>query len=157
MKYWWKPYEALMETKPVPAIDVLVTMIAKEAAEMCFHYPPKAHEIEWIDMRLKKRLSDNLADAPKIDLGQVKLIEQLVLWDLEHEIEAIDHFFRNDLHREIADSAEKVDALHFLWRGILEMFSMRKEESKRTLNAKHLRASALQISEEFLKLKRREA
>jgi len=154
MKYWWKPYEALMESKAVPAIDIVVQLIAREAAEMCLHFPPPANQIDWVDPRLQKRIGGRLDELPKVNTQMVDVIAKLLTWDLSHEIDAIDHYFRNEKYADVIDSDDKLTAIHFLWRGIMEMFSQRKEEAKRALKARHLIEAAGLITQEYERLKR---
>jgi hypothetical protein len=155
VKFWWKPYEPLLEVKPVSTDVVLQDLVAKEGAEMCLHFPPDEGTVDWMDPSLEKRLSGRLDELPKPDLAQVEVIAQLVKWDLEHEHEAIDHYFRNNKHKDVCPSADAENTLHFLWRGVLELFFMRKDESTGHIKRKDLIAAAEQLPAQFTKLKER--
>ena len=59
----------------------------------------------------------------------VSSLSSILVWDLKHDVEAIDHLFRNDHHRDAAPSQRHLDALHLLWRGMLEHLYVRKEDA----------------------------
>ncbi len=135
---WWKKYEHILERKPVPAREVLIDLLAKELCEVVSAFPPEEAEIEWGDATLQKRFAGRLNELPAIDLASGTVLAELLTLDLTHEAEAIDHFLRNDKHRDACPSANHVDALTLLWRATLEHLYVRKEETGAVLKTKDL-------------------
>lgn len=138
MPSWWKRYEPILEQKPVSGADAVVDLLAKELVEALEAFPPAEHDVVWEDEALANRLRGRLGELPRVDAAMVELLARVVTWDLEHESEAIDHFFRNDHHREAAPSPAHVEAFHLLWRGILEHLYQRKDDAHGILKSRHL-------------------
>lgn len=151
--FWWKKYEPLLEAKARPAKDVLVDLLAKELVEMCQTFPPEEHSIEWEDQSLQKRLEGRVDELPKPDVALVDEVGRLMTWDLEREIEAIDHYFRNERYGDAAPTPAHVDALHVLWRVGVEILLQRKEEADTFLK----RADLIEASKRFPEIFRRRA
>lgn len=135
---WWKPYEALLEAKKVPAKEVLLDLIADELMEMCAAFPPRAAEIVWYDRSLRETWAHRIEDLPPINQSMASLIGKLVLWDLQHEIEAIDHFVRNGRWREACSSEMDWGAVQICWRSGLELLYQRKEDCSGILRREDL-------------------
>jgi hypothetical protein len=138
MAFWWKRYEPILEARPVPAVEALKDLIAKELVELFEHFPPPEHEVEFEDAKLAAKLKGRMHELPKLDIAMVTLVCRLLRLDLEHEIDAIDHLMRNDHHRDAATTPAHVDAMHLLWRGLLEHLYARKEETQGALKTKDL-------------------
>lgn len=138
MSFWWKRYEPLLEAKAVSGERALVDLIAKEIVELWEEFPPQEHDVSWEDPRLAARFAGRMAELPRLDGAFVDLIAQLVIWDLDHQSDAIDHFIRNELHRTAAPTAAHVDAMHLLWRALVEHLYQRKDDAQGILKRKHL-------------------
>lgn len=138
MPFWWKRYEPLLEARPVPAKEALKDLIAKEIVELFEQFPPPEHEVEFEDAHLRAKLQGRMHELPKLDIAMVTLVCRLLQMDLEHDVDAIDHLMRNDHHRAAATTPAHVDALHLLWRGLLEHLYSRKEETRGALKTKDL-------------------
>ena len=138
MALWWKKYEPILEAKPRAGEEVVKELIAKELVELYESFPPDERQVEWEDATLERRFRGRLAELPRLDAALVRALSRIVTWDLDHEIEAIEHFFRNELHREGAPSPAHVDALHFLWRTVMEHLHVRKDECRGALKRKDL-------------------
>ena len=130
MAFWWKPYERLLETKPVSGVEAVKDLVAKELVEMWAAFPPAESEVAWEDPALEKKLRGRLHELPRLDARMVELVARLVALDLAHEIEAVDHLFRNNAHREAAPTPVHVEALHLVWRATLELLEARKEDAR---------------------------
>jgi hypothetical protein len=138
MAFWWKRYEPILEQKPVSGPDAVVDLIARELVEVLEAFPPAEDAIEWEDQALAAKLKGNLHELPRLDGAFVDLLAKVITWDLEQEIEAIDHLMRNHLHRDAAPTERHVQALHLLWRALLEHLYQRKEEAGGILKRAHL-------------------
>lgn len=138
MSFWWKRYEPILEAKPVPAKEALKDMIAREIVELFTAFPPAEHEVDLEDQKLAARLRGRFHELPKLDVPMVTLVCRLLQMDLEHDVDAIDHLMRNQHHREAATTEAHVDALHFLWRGLLEHLYARKDETTGILKTRDL-------------------
>ena len=125
---WWKRYEPLLEAKSVPVREALIDLIAKELCEMCESFPPEEASIEWQDEALRRRLQGRLRDLPRIDGAMADLVSRLLVLDLSHEVEAIDHLFRNEGYRDACPSDAHLDAVKLCWRAGLELLYQRKDE-----------------------------
>lgn len=149
---WWKRYEPLLDARPVPVREALIDLIAKELAEMCETFPPPEGIVEWQDEHLRRRLEGRLAELPKIDGAMADLVSKLIALDLAHEIEAIDHLFRNEGFRDACPSEAHLDAVKLCWRAGLEVLYQRKDELPDHLR----RADLIEIAERFpLRYRRR--
>ncbi len=135
---WWKKYEPLLEQKPISGAEAVKDLVARELVEMLEAFPPDEADVAWEDPALEKRLRGRLAGLPRLDAPFVELLARIVTLDLQHEIEAIDHTMRNDLHREAAPTPAHVDALHMLWRAVVEQLYQRKDEARGVLKGKDL-------------------
>lgn len=125
---WWKPYEALLEAKPVPAEAVLLDLIAQELVEMCRHFPPRADEIIWFDATLEDKWAHRLEELPRVNAPMASLLGKLLRWDLRHEIDVIDHFVRNSAWRDACDTESHWGTIQICWRAGLELLYQRKED-----------------------------
>ncbi len=128
MAPWWKRYEPILEARPRAGEDVVKDLIAKELVDLYERFPPAEHEVEWEDAALARRFQGRLAELPPLDGAMVDALSQVVTWDLDHEADAVDHFFRNERHRDAAPTPAHVDALHLVWRTVVEHLYARKEE-----------------------------
>ena len=138
--YWWKKYEPILEQKAVPAKEVLVDEMAKLLADALLHFPPAEADMDWSDATLERKLRGRLHELPKVDGELASLLEKILLWDLTHEVDAIDHLFRNDAHRAACPTDAHVDALHLLWRGLLEQLYQWKDDASGALKRRDLEA-----------------
>lgn len=143
---WWKPYEALLEAKAVPAKEVLLDLIADELVEICTTFPPRASDIIWFDGALRDTWAHRIDGLPPINASMASIMGQLLHWDLQHEIEAIDHFVRNRLWRNGCSSELEWGAVQICWRYGLELLYQRKEDCTGILK----RADLTQIVHRFV-------
>jgi hypothetical protein len=135
---WWKRYEPILEAKPKPGEEVVLDLMAQELCDICEAFPPKASDIHWEDSRRQQRFGPKLPDMPAIDLPLVRLIARLLRFDLGHEPEAIDHLFRNELHRAACPTPLHEEAVFFLWPGLVEVLLAHKEELSGRIKTKDL-------------------
>jgi hypothetical protein len=135
---WWKRYEPILEAKPKPGEEVVLDLMAQELCDICEAFPPKASDIHWEDSRRQQRFGPKLPDMPAIDLPLVRLIASLLRFDLGHEPEAIDHLFRNELHRAACPTPLHEEAVFFLWPGLVEVLLAHKEELSGRIKTKDL-------------------
>lgn len=152
---WWKRYEPILEAKAKPAVVVLIDMLAAELSEICEAFPPAEADIEWQDDTLERRFKGRLAELPKPDAAFVDLLGQLLAFDFAHEVEAVDHLFRNDRHREACPTQRHVDALHLLWRVLVDQLLSRKEECSSLLRRRDLVTVAERLPETFRRRQQR--
>lgn len=138
MALWWKRYEPILEQKPMSGAEAVADLVAKEIVELLEAFPPPEESVTWEDPVLAERLGGRLHELPRLDGAMVDLLAKLVTWDLEHEIDAIDHLLRNDLHRQAAPTPLHVEAMHLLWRILLEHLYQRKDDAKGILKRKDL-------------------
>jgi hypothetical protein len=125
---WWKPYEELMERKPVEARVAIRDLLAKDLAETWAAFPPDESTIDWLDEHLARRLRGRVHELPRLSPDVADLVARLVTLDLTHEQAAIDHLFRNDHHRVVCPRVDDVDALHLLWRHTTDTLLQRRED-----------------------------
>lgn len=147
--FWWKRYEPLLEAKAVPVKDALVDLLAKELVEMCQTFPPDERQVEWHDQSLRRRLEGHMAELPKADPKLVDEVSRLMVWDLEREIDAIDHYFRNAKYGDACPTPRHVDALHLLWRVGVEVLLTWKDEAQHHLKRADLVVAAAKLPEIF--------
>lgn len=147
--FWWKRYEPLLEAKAVPVKDALIDLLAKELVEMCQTFPPEERQIEWHDESLRRRLEGRVAELPRPDPKLVEEISRLVVWDLERELDAIDHYFRNEKYGDACPTPRHVDTLHVLWRVGVEVLLTRKDEVQHFLKRTDLVEAAGKLPEIF--------
>lgn len=138
MGFWWKRYEPLLETKAVSGTEALIDLIAKEIVELWEAFPPKENDVAWEDPKLQARLAGRLMDLPKLDGPFVDLVATLVSWDLQHDVDAIEHLLRNNHHRQAAPTSNHVEAMHLLWRAVLEHVYQRKDDAQGILKTADL-------------------
>jgi hypothetical protein len=127
--YWGKRYEPILEARPVPAAEALKQLLAKELVQMWEAFPPAEADVDFLDPTLRAKLAGRLHELPALDVPMVSLLARILVLDLLHTTDAIDHLFRNHHHREAAPTERHVEALHLLWRAILEHLYARKEEA----------------------------
>src|SRR5688500_5577346 len=99
MSFWWKRYEPILEAKAIPAKEAVKDLMAKELVELWELFPPAESDVEFEDPRLAAKLKGRMHELPKLDAPFVTVLARVLAWDLKHEVDAIDHLFRNDLHR----------------------------------------------------------
>jgi hypothetical protein len=147
--FWWKPYEALMEQKPVAGDMALVDLIAKELDETLASFPPREADVDWVDERLATRFRGRLESLPRPDARFVGMLLRLVRLDLEHEAEQIDWLVRNGHHREACPTPAHEDALRLLWPLVVEHLYQRKDECHGILKRSHLLLVCERAEERF--------
>ena len=147
--FWWKPYEALMETRPVSGADAVVDLVAKELVEVLEAFPPREADVDWSDERLAARYRGRLAELPRPDVRFVDLLFHLVRLDLDHEAEQIDWLLRNGHHKDACPTSAHDDALLLLWPVVVEHLYQRKEECRGILKRAHLLAVCDKVVERF--------
>jgi hypothetical protein len=136
--FWWKPYEALMEQKPVAGDEAVVDAIARELVETLESFPPRESDVDWADERLAARFRGRLETLPRLDARFVGMLLRIVRLDVEHEAEQIDWLIRNDHHRDACPTPGHEDALRLLWPLVVEHLYQRKEECGGILRRRHL-------------------
>lgn len=136
--YWWKRYEPILEQRPVSGEEALRDLIAKELVELYENFPPPEESVAWEDPVLARKYAGRLAELPKLAPPLVDLLTRILVLDLAHDIDAIDHMLRNNHHRAVAQTQGELDALMLLWRVILEHLEVRKEETQGILKRKDL-------------------
>jgi hypothetical protein len=147
--FWWKPYEALMERKPVTGDVAIVELLAKELVEFLEAFPPAEDSVDWSDDAFAARFRGRLETLPRLDSRFVGQLFEIVRLDLDHETERLDWLLRNNHHREACPTAAHVDALMLLWPVLLEHLYSRKEECQGILKRKHLHDVCEQAEERF--------
>lgn len=146
---WWKPYESILERKPVEAKEALLDLLAQELVEGLEAFPPAEQDIAWSDPLLQKRFAGKMESLPNVDVAMVDVLAQVLIFELQHEPEKVDHLLRNDLHREAFPTAAHNDALHLLWRGTLEHLYVRKEDASGALKSKDLVTIVEKMADRF--------
>jgi hypothetical protein len=134
----WRPYERILDGKARPAVDVLKDLIARELLDALDQFPPPESDLEWEDAALEQRLRGRLHELPRVDDALADLVLELVALDVGHQLEQIDHMLRNQHHRERAPTQLHVDAMHLLWRGLVEHLYARKEDAGAILKGRDL-------------------
>ena len=147
--FWWKPYEPLLEQKPVAGDVAIADLIAKELVEVLEAFPPGEDEVDWTDEAFARRYRGRLATLPKLDARFVALLLTIVRLDLEHEHEQIDWMMRNEHHREACPTLLHDDALKLLWPVVVEHLYQRKEECRGILKPAQLVGVCVQAEERF--------
>jgi len=135
---WWKRYEALLESKPVPAKDALMDLLAKELVELCEAFPPRSDEVEFELEQQRARFADKLERMPKIDLAMAEALVHVVTLDLAREHDAVSAWFRNRVFEDTCTHPYAEDALLFLWPFVVELLHQRKDEARNALTRRDL-------------------
>lgn len=135
---WWKRYEALLESKPVPAKDALLDLLAAELVELCEGFPPREDEVSFEVEQQRARFADKLARMPKIDLAMAEALAHIVTLDLEREHDAVSAWFRNREFDSTCRHPYAEDALLFLWPFVVEHLHQRKDEAQHALTRRDL-------------------
>lgn len=146
---WWKPYEALLEAKAVPAHEVLLDLIAQELVDMCLQFPPRADEIIWFDNALREKWASRFDELPAISPAMAGILGALWRWDLRHEIEAIDHFVRNGAWRRGCGTEFHWGTVQIVWRAGLEFLYQRKDDCGGLLKRTDLERIVERFEERF--------
>lgn len=147
--FWWKPYEALMEQKPVSGDVAIADLIARELVEVLEAFPPAEAEIDWTDDTFARRYRGRLHTLPRLDARFVAQLLAIVRLDLEHEHEQIDWLLRNQHHRDACPTPLHDDALKLLWPVVVEHLYARKEECRGILKRTQLVDICVQAEERF--------
>lgn len=136
--FWWKPYEALMERKPVTGDVAIVELLAKELVEFIEAFPPAEDSIDWSDASFAARYRDRLHTLPRLDSRFVAQLFEIIRLDLDHETDRVDWLLRNDHHRDACPTQAHIDALMLLWPVLVEHLYSRKEECRGVVKRTHL-------------------
>jgi hypothetical protein len=136
--FWWKPWEALMERKPVSGDVAIVELLGKELVEFLEAFPPAEDAVDWSDASFSARYRGRLETLPRLDSRFVGQLFEIIRLDLDHETERIDWLLRNHHHREACPTAGHIDALMLLWPVLIEHLYSRKEECHGILKRRHL-------------------
>jgi hypothetical protein len=147
--FWWKPYEALMETKPTAGDVAVVDLVAKELVEVLESFPPREADVDWSDERMAARYRGRLAELPRPDVRFVEVLLRLVRLDLEHETEQIDWLMRNGHHKDACPTPAHDEALLLLWPVVVEHLYQRKDECQGLLKRTHLVQVCDKVVERF--------
>ena len=136
--FWWKPWEAMMERKPVSGDVAIVELLGKELVEFLEAFPPAEDTVDWSDSSFAARYRGRLESLPRLDSRFVGQLVEIIRLDLDHETERLDWLLRNDHHREACPTAGHRDALLLLWPVLIEHLYSRKEECQGILTRRHL-------------------
>ncbi len=148
---WWKPYEPLLEQKPVAGDVAIADLIAKELVELLEAFPPAEDAVDWTDENVARRFRGRLATLPRLDARFVAQLLALVRLDLEHQHDQIDWIFRNGHHRDACPTPLHDETLKLLWPVVVEHLYQRKEECRGILKRPQLIAICVQAEERFRK------
>ncbi len=135
---WWKPYESILERKPVEAKEALLDLLAQELEEGLRAFPPAEADIAWSDPKLERKFAGKMESLPRLDPAMVDILAQVLIFELEHTPEKVDHMLRNGLHRDAYPTPRHDDILQLLWRGTLEHLYVRKEDASGAIKTKDL-------------------
>jgi hypothetical protein len=147
--FWWKPYEALMERKPVSGDVAIVELLAKELVEFLEAFPPAEDTVDWSDPTFAARYQGKLDSLPRLDSRFIGMLFELVRLDLDHETDRIDWLLRNNHHRDACPTPAHIDALMLLWPVVIEHLYARKEECQGIVKRQHLKDLCRQTEERF--------
>lgn len=147
--FWWKPYEALMETKPVSGDVAIVELLAKELVEFLEQFPPAEDAIDWTDPAFAARFRGRMESLPRLDSRFVGMLLEIVRLDLDHETERIDWLLRNRHHAVACPTFAHEEALKLLWPVVVEHLYSRKDECNGILKRRHLHDVCAQTEERF--------
>jgi len=121
--------------RPTSLEDALAHEAARVLADEVLDWPPR---IAWEDARAEAELAPLFDDATRPSLAAIALGFKLARWELERELEAIDHALRNDVFaRELADERERL-AARFLWRYLPEWLFELKDRAGPRITRAHL-------------------
>jgi hypothetical protein len=149
MAQWWKPYEPLMERKPISSKEALMGLIADELCEICESFPPAPEQIDWQSDQFKKRFVDKLIGMPKIDFPMASALHEILSYELEFKPEATAALFRNQTHAKACPTESHREAIHFLWPILLETLYTRKEDCQGHLRRADLAPIATLFLEKY--------
>jgi hypothetical protein len=120
------PYEWLYEREKQPLKEYVLDEVAKHLAKAVESFPPQIEEWESEELRLRfAPLLSTMADRPR--LGVVRIALKLYRWELERDVEAIDHFVRNHQWSEEEATPAEIELATFLWQYWLEQTLAFKE------------------------------
>jgi hypothetical protein len=134
----WNRIDWLYAQQPVPTSDVYLELVGRELYELCLAFPPSASEIDFIDDGARARFAP-LLDRMRPPSAELMLaVADLLDWELDHEVERIDDYMRNERYRTVAPTPLAVEALHLLFRGLFERLLERQENSTRRVPRREL-------------------
>lgn len=127
----WDRIDWLYAQRPVPTLDVYLDLVGRELYELCLAFPPAGNEIAFLDENVRARFAPLLDQmtAPTADL--MLGVADLLDWEIEHEVERIDDYMRNERYGRVAATPIEVESLHLLYRGLFERLLERQENSTR--------------------------
>ncbi len=125
-------WDRLLETKPVPVIEHLVSEVAKLVAADLVGWPPSIGEIE---PAASQQLEAVLAPGkPRPASGVFTESFRLARWELERETAAYDDYMRNRRWLQHGLAPEDKPALLFLCRWLVEQMLALGESTEGRVN-----------------------
>ncbi|MFH1807352.1 MAG: hypothetical protein ABIJ09_01305 [Pseudomonadota bacterium] len=125
--------EWLYERKPVPTIEVYLDLVGRELFELCQALPFEPGDLGFDDLQLQRRIEPVLDQMHPASAELMLVLCDLLDWELEFEVERVDHYMRNKLYARAAPTHLEVETLHFLHQLLLEVLLWRKEDSARSI------------------------
>lgn len=134
----WDRIDWLYAQRPVPTRDVYLDLVGGELYELCLAFPPTPDEIAFLDENARSRFAPQLdrMAPPAVDL--MLAVADLLDWEIDHEVERIDDYMRNERYRDVAPTPIVVETMHLLYRGLLERLLERQENSTRRVLRREL-------------------
>ena len=120
------PYEWLYEREKQPLKEYVLDEVAKHLSRAVEAFPPSIEE--WENEELRTRYAPLLATVtqrPRV--GVVRVALRLYRWELERDVEAIDHYMRNQHWAAEELSPIELEVATFLWQYWLDQTLAFKE------------------------------
>lgn len=132
-------WDFLEGVRPQTAADAVAAEAAKVLADELRRWPPAA--VEWTDSATRERFAPLYAEgAPRPAQGAYTEAFRLARWELEHDVEAIDFYQRNDHAARALATAHDRLALELLWKLLTEWMYELAERTENRLKRRHLLA-----------------
>lgn len=130
--------DQLYAQKPRATVEVYLELVGQELYEICLAFPPHPSEIAFANALEKQRFVENHPYLRQPDASFMILLAQVLAWEIDRELERLDHFFRNDGPTAVCASQAQVFAFHFLQQLLLERLLSRQETSSHQLKRRDL-------------------
>lgn len=142
-------WDLILDQKPVPVIDYLLTEAARLFANDLQKWPPEVDAEDPHTAHSLGELFEKNPAAPSPVVWQQAF--QLARWDLEHADDATADYFRNQRWTEAGLSVQEKPMLLFLSRWILEQLLALSEATQGRVNRPRLVEVLTQTQRHLLK------
>lgn len=111
-------WDLVLQRRPTPLVDHLVGELGALFADELARWPPAIDEIDEATLATLEELVDTHPQRPERPAYEAAFT--VARWDLEHDVDAVDDYFRNHRYLEAGLTAADRPLVLFLSRLIVE-------------------------------------